>query len=211
VDGMSIFARWFISNNTGVHSVYAAHNRYMCSPHMPKSRSNRALIHPLSTGVMMKPEELQQLKKVVIERARVIPRLTPEQIQLERKRSRRLARFLSTRLVQLGITSEELASRLDIEPELVQVLLDGTFPVSELNVDFLIELAAQLKCPVKELRRVMLEDERIKSPSEDCTASSKAPSRPKTQRKSENRPRTPDMIPNAHPNHDLEQAIDRDD
>ncbi|MBZ0276900.1 MAG: hypothetical protein K8I60_12190 [Anaerolineae bacterium] len=55
--------------------------------------------------------------------------------------SKRFASFLQMALMNINILRDDFARELDMEPELANAILDGTFPVSEINDELLVEIA----------------------------------------------------------------------
>lgn len=104
----------------------------------------------------MNQQDFLKLRKEIVQRARVIPRPTPYQIQVERMRAHQLAQFIRDRLAALHLSQAYLAQQLDIEREFVRALVsDASFPVSELSTSLLKDLATILRCEVRDLKEAM--------------------------------------------------------
>jgi len=72
--------------------------------------------------------------------------------------AKRLAILLSTVCQQKGWSTDDLAHRLNIEPELAGALLKGLLPRSEIDDDFLMDIGHVIGYSLAELRN-LLDDE----------------------------------------------------
>lgn len=72
----------------------------------------------------------------------------------EAKAARRFGSFLADLCQQKGWTASDLAHRLDIEPALAEAILDGVLPRSEIDDDFLLDIARVMDCPIETLRQL---------------------------------------------------------
>jgi hypothetical protein len=71
--------------------------------------------------------------------------------QSEAHKARRFGLFIQASLENLGISSEEMARRLALDPELAKGLLDGMLPSAEIDDDLLREIASLLQHPAPTL------------------------------------------------------------
>ncbi len=100
---------------------------------------------------MPSKQDLDTLRRLVLERARILRRPTAQEIAQERKQAQNLARYILNRMETLSMTPEQLAEKIDIEVDFVTVLLDASFPVSELRTRMFQEIAEALQCTVNDL------------------------------------------------------------
>lgn len=103
----------------------------------------------------MKQQDFLRLRKEIVERARVVPRPTRYQIEVEKLQARKLAALIQLRLSQLQLKPRHIARELDIELEFVMALLNATFPVSQLSPTMLEDLASSLRLEAADLRQTM--------------------------------------------------------
>jgi hypothetical protein len=67
--------------------------------------------------------------------------------QNDAQQARRFGLFVQAALANLGISSEEMARRLALDPDLAQGILDGLLPLAEIDDDLLREIAKLLQHP----------------------------------------------------------------
>lgn len=94
------------------------------------------------------------LRLMVINRAIISYPRSHEALLHERQQAQQLSTFIPHRLVELNITTRDLAQKIDIESEFITSLLEGTFPLSVLSRDMWRALADALQMSVANLRQV---------------------------------------------------------
>jgi hypothetical protein len=85
-------------------------------------------------------DSLDSLRKAVVTEVRKKRRSAEQQVKHEP--AKMVGAFIEACLVGLKISREQFALELDIEPLLADALLSGLIPASELDDDFLVEIAA---------------------------------------------------------------------
>ena len=85
-------------------------------------------------------DSLDSLRKNVIAEVRKKRRSAEQQVKYEP--ATMLGAFIEACLVGLKLSREQFALELDIEPLLADALLSGLIPASEIDDDFLVEIAA---------------------------------------------------------------------
>jgi hypothetical protein len=71
--------------------------------------------------------------------------------QSEAFKTRRFGSFIQASLGNLGISHEEMARRLALDPDLAKGLLDGMLPFNEIDDDLIRDIAKLLQYPVATL------------------------------------------------------------
>jgi hypothetical protein len=84
-------------------------------------------------------ESLDALRKMVIGEVRKKREIL--EAQNRRNPARGLGEFIETTLNNLKMSREQFAQELDIEPLLADGLLNGFLPASEIDDDFLVDIA----------------------------------------------------------------------
>jgi hypothetical protein len=69
----------------------------------------------------------------------------------ETVKATRFSLFLQVSLENLGISPDEMARRLALDPELAQALLDGELPTAEIDDELLRQIAKLLQHPAPTL------------------------------------------------------------
>jgi hypothetical protein len=87
-------------------------------------------------------ETLDALRKMVVAEVRKKRELAESQAQLDP--AKMLGMFIEANLVNLKISPQQFAKELDIEPILADALITGFLPASEIDDDFLVDIAAVL-------------------------------------------------------------------
>lgn len=99
-------------------------------------------------------------------RRRVLSEVQKEHARVQHERSHApallLGTFLGAALVNLGLSRADFAARMDVEPDLADALLDGFFPLSEID-DMLLTLLAQAVDYDANLLRILIGREPIAS------------------------------------------------
>ena len=85
-------------------------------------------------------ETLDALRKMVVGQVRKKRELTESQAQ--HNPAKMLGMFIEANLVNLKMSPQQFAKELDIEPILADALITGFLPASEIDDDFLVDIAA---------------------------------------------------------------------
>ena len=72
--------------------------------------------------------------------------------------ARRFGSFLATVCQERGWSADDLAIKLAIEPDLVQALLSGLLPRSEIDDDFLADIGKVIAYDLETLKRILDQD-----------------------------------------------------
>jgi len=118
-------------------------------------------------------ETLDSLRKLVV--AEVRKKRQFVEAQGKRNPARMLGAFLEASLNNLKMSREQFAHELDIEPILADGLLNGFLPASEIDDDFLVDIATVIGHEPNTLRiilgRVIVPTlDRNDDPAEDSAA-----------------------------------------
>jgi hypothetical protein len=85
-------------------------------------------------------ETLDALRKMVVAEVRKKRDLAENQAKLNPAKV--LGTFIEANLVNLKMSPQQFAKELDIEPILADALITGFLPASEIDDDFLVDIAA---------------------------------------------------------------------
>lgn len=94
----------------------------------------------------MKDSKLRQMVHQALKKER-----QASETQNDSQKARRFGLFLQASLGNLGISHEEMARRLALDPDLAQALLYGMLPSAEIDDDLIREIASLLQHPVPTL------------------------------------------------------------
>jgi hypothetical protein len=93
--------------------------------------------------------------------------------ETEIDRAQLLGTFLQACLDNLGYSRTDFASRLDVEPEFADALLDGLLPASEINDGLLQEIATAVDYEPNLLKILLGRQIPASTPSYDASAAKK--------------------------------------
>ena len=85
-------------------------------------------------------ETLDALRKMVVAEVRKKRELAEN--QAKQSPAKTLGMFIEANLVNLKMSPQQFAKELDIEPILADALITGFLPASEIDDDFLVDIAA---------------------------------------------------------------------
>lgn len=85
-------------------------------------------------------ETLDALRKLVVAEVRKKRELAES--QAKHNPAKMLGMFIEANLVNLKMSTQQFAKELDIEPILADALITGFLPASEIDDDFLVDIAA---------------------------------------------------------------------
>ena len=85
-------------------------------------------------------ETLDTLRKMVV--AEVRKRREIAENEAQHSPAKMLGMFIEANLVNLRMSPQQFAKELDIEPILADALITGFLPASEIDDDFLVDIAA---------------------------------------------------------------------
>jgi len=98
-------------------------------------------------------ETLDALRKTVV--AEVRKQRQAAERQAKHSPAKTLGLFIESSLNRSKLTRDQFAAELDIEPALADALLTGFLPASEIDDDFLIDLAAVIGHEPNTLRIIL--------------------------------------------------------
>lgn len=98
-------------------------------------------------------ETLDALRKMVVGQVRKQRELTEGQTQ--QNPAKMLGMFIEASLVNLKMSPQQFAKELDIEPILADALMTGFLPASEIDDDFLVDIAAVIGHEPNTLRIIL--------------------------------------------------------
>lgn len=98
-------------------------------------------------------ETLDGLRKLVVSEVRKQRQLKDQQVR--RNPARLLGAFIEASLNSQKLSREQFARELDIEPVLAEGLLAGFLPVSEIDDDFLVDIATVIGHEPNTLRIIL--------------------------------------------------------
>ncbi len=99
------------------------------------------------------PDSFDKLRRAVF--AELRKQQARGDLQARTERAKHFGAFVDACLVNLGRSRADLAKALDIERELADAVLDGLLPESEIDDEFLIEIARVIQYEPN-LLRIML-------------------------------------------------------
>jgi hypothetical protein len=98
-------------------------------------------------------ETLDSLRKMVVTEVRKKREQT--ELQAKRETAKMLGTFIETSLVNLKMSPQQFAKDLDIEPMLADALITGFLPASEIDDDFLMDIATVIGHEANTLRLIL--------------------------------------------------------
>ena len=98
-------------------------------------------------------ETLDALRKMVVAEVRKKRDLAENQAKLDP--AKMLGMFIEANLVNLKMSPQQFAKELDIEPILADALITGFLPASEIDDDFLVDIAAVIGHEPNSLRIIL--------------------------------------------------------